>query len=348
VAEGIEYPLNCPPEMTEAPDPDGSVAAQIKQKLQWPIPFYADTQTPWPFTVIDFHQIARQIWPQAPLQPSLGYQKFLNWVYSMMANKIRVTCRDIILTLETLSEEVMTSLQHGADLSIVQLKGMNNKELKEIIDVLQMEPMNADIASVAEKIERLFEKASGLMEIMYGESPAAYRSAQEAGLKGDMTRIRPDDMINTVADAMSLVARKEGIAARLMLDPARDVQPVLGPHAASFWKQLVFTTDPVVAVRELEYRIEAGSAARPNRQLEIQNSNDAAQFIMGPLLQLYQATGNPGPVNAMLTFWCKARQLDPSPFLLPPLPPPLPPGAVPPGGPPPEGGPPVKEGRKAA
>jgi hypothetical protein len=342
VAEGVNCPLNVPPELLDAPGgmEDPQVAETLRANFAWPIPFFADAQNPWPFTEIDFHPIPKRAWPMAHMRPAMGYQKFLNWIYSLMANKIKITCRDIIMMAMGQDPEVKAAIEHGADLTIIELQTRNPGEFEQIMKVLQMEPMNKDVWQVADKIEMLFEKATGQTDILYGmQSGPALRSAQEAALKGDMTRLRPDAMVNVVENSSAVMARKEAMAARWVLRPQNDIAPVLGQDGAIIWSMLLFSQDVFYVVRELEYRIEAGSSKKPNRDLDLANSNDAAQFVFPMLKEVYAANGNPEAVNAFLRFWCKARDLDPDPFMLPVMPPPPPPGAgPPPGGPPPAKG----------
>ena len=170
------------------------------------------------------------------------------------------------------------------------------------------------------------------------------RSAQEADLKGSQLQIRPDDMAQKTEDFMSAVARKEALAVRWHLQP-QDVQPLLGQVGAMMWGQYIVGGDPYAMVHQLEYRIEAGSTKKPNRQRDQQNAKDAMQSLFAPLFQYAGTTGNVGPVNALISFWAKTIDLDAHQFLLAPPPPPMPPtgagGKPGPGGPPHPGQPPA-------
>lgn len=351
VAPNVDWPLNLPPEITDLPlEPDPLTGeppagpAVIRQKLAWPIPFWADGL--WPVSVLDFHAIPRSAWPMSHIKPALGELRALNWLYSFMIGKAQVTLRTLVAVLKEMSEEFKVQVLEGADLTMVELDAQN-RSIQECVQVLQYPQMNADMWRIIQAIEASFEKRVGLNEVFYGTSETAMRSATEADMKSRHLNIRPDDMAEVVETWMTQVARKEAMAARLLLSP-QDIQPILGPTAALLWAQLLTAQDPVVVARELDYRIEAGSSRKPNRDRDIQNSNDSMQTMLPILSQFAASTGQLGPLNALFTFWAKVRDLDPTPFLLaPPPPPPMlpaPPGGAEghgatPGGPPAEGGP---------
>ncbi|MCI0403572.1 MAG: hypothetical protein L0212_08625, partial [Acidobacteria bacterium] len=308
------------------------VFQQFMNMLAWPVPFYHDSPHPWPFVEIDFHKVPRCVWPMAHLSVGLGYQKFLNWVYSFLASKIRTTSRDFLVCDASLAEDVRTHMERGDDLTLLEIKTKHGDAWEKLLGFLQHPQMNKDIWQIIELIEREFEKATGMSEIMYGETSRQLRSAQEAALKGDMARIRPDDMRNHAEAAMTLAARKEALMARWLLD-AEDLKPVMGEDGAWLWEQLVMSTDVVGVAREFEFRVEAGSMAKPNKELDLANANEAAQFIFPVLMTEYQRSGNPTQVNQFLNDWAKARGMDPKGYMLDgfQMPMPMPPeGAAPP------------------
>ncbi len=141
--------------------------------------------------------------------------------------------------------------------------------------------------------------------------------------------IRPDDMAEKVEAWMTEAARTEAVAARMLLSPM-DVLPILGPTAAALWA--VHVSDASLKVfRELEYRVEAGSTRKPNKDRDAANADSAMQILLPVFNQFASGTGQLGPMNALLAFWCKSRGLEPGPFQLP-TPPPPPMGGPPPGG----------------
>ena len=190
--------------------------------------------------------------------------------------------------------------------------------------------MNGDIWKMIDAVEANFDKRVGLTELMYGQQGATQiRSAQEASLRNQNMNVRPDDMRKQVEGWMACVGAKEAIAARYHLI-AQDVQPVLGDMGAWAWTQFVGTRDMNIACRQLEYRIEAGSTARPNKELERQTMNDA--FVsLAPVLQNYgQVTMDMAPLNNLLSDYAKSLDLDPARYQLrAPAPMPVQPGMDP-------------------
>jgi hypothetical protein len=93
--------------------------------------------------------------------------------------------------------------------------------------------------------------------------------------------------------------------------------------------------NPENIVREYSYRVEAGSARKPNIATKVENLNNFMQII-APVSQGMMQAGQPEIFNAMLSTWGKVNQMDVSEFMVPPPPPPPPP----PPGPPQEAAPP--------
>lgn len=325
IAKEYPYPLNLPPDVLQA----GNLQ-DVMARVQWPTPFWADDA--WPFTPLVFHPVPRQVWPVSHVKPGMGELKFINWCFSFLTGKIRTACRDFIAVPKSLSEELKTAILSGQDLTLLEIERVHGETIQQIVSFLQHPPFHQDIYTILEKVMEMFEKRVGLTELMYGQTAVQLRSASEAQLKSDQLRIRPDDMSNKVEDAMTDVARLEALAARWHLQPP-DVAPVLGQYGAQAWGTLVAPSDPSALLHQLEYRIEAGSARKPNKARDADNANQAMQTLFQPLWQYAMQTGQVGPVNALITAWAKAMDMDASPFLIQPPPPPVAP--APAGGEPP-------------
>jgi hypothetical protein len=100
--------------------------------------------------------------------------------------------------------------------------------------------------------------------------------------------------------------------------------------------------DPATVAREFEYRVEAGSARKPNKATRVEQMQAALQTL-GPILQGLVPMGMVDPLNALVSDWADSLDIDAKPYLIPqppPPPPPAPPGGpMPPAGPEGEGGP---------
>lgn len=324
VCDGHTYPLNCPDSLWDLEE--NQARAEIGKRLQWHTPFWADGT--WPVSALAFHNIPGDPWPLSHLAPGMGELKFLNWAYSMMAGKIRITMRDFIIFLKEIEGDVRTAVLNGADLEAIEIAGSGGKTINELVQFLQHPPFNGDIFKVINIIAEQFDRRVGLNELMYGESERQYRSAAEAEVKQRGMSVRPDDMANKVEDWMGAAARNEAIAARWHLT-GQDVFPMLGMFGSHLWQLLVTPSNPTDILYSLEYGIQSGSVRKPNREKQAQNAKDGLQTLM-PFFQTLAQMGLPDPFNALVKQWGEAIDMNTDAFMLN-LPAPAPPGAAPPG-----------------
>ena len=166
-----------------------------------------------------------------------------------------------------------------------------------------------------------------MSELAYGYTRSSFRSAAEAQIKNENISIRPDNMANELEDCMSVLARREALASRWLLEP-QDVVPVLGTTGAAAWAQNISRRDLVSLTRELLYRVEAGSARKPNKSSRVEQMQMAVQTL-GPILSNLAGAGIVDPFNALMNDWADSLDIDAAPYLLPPPPPPAPPPAPP-------------------
>jgi hypothetical protein len=190
---------------------------------------------------------------------------------------------------------------------------------------------------IISEVTALFDRRVGLTELLYGMTRNQFRSAAEAQVKAEQISVRPDDYANILEDALSEVARKEALLARWLIYP-QDVEPLLGPMAAQAWGMHVQGENPDSIVREYSYRVEAGSARKPNLATKTENLNNFLQVAM-PVAQGLLQAGQPDLFNSLMTAWGQVNQFDVSSYLVPPPPPPPPgpPPGEPPPAPPPQG-----------
>jgi hypothetical protein len=327
IADNCQFPLNLSPDITNNPELRASPQA-IFARTAWPTPFWGDDE--FPVTVLDFHKIPQCPWPLAHLKAGMGELKFLNWCMSFLMGKIRNTTRDFIAVLKQASEELKTAILEGRDLTLLEIDA-EHKTITEVVQFLQHPAINGDIWKMIAAVEENFDKRVGLTELMYGnQGQTQIRSASEANLRTQAQSVRPDDMRHVVEAWMTRVAVKEAVCARYHLQ-APDVSPVFGKMGAWAWTTYVSTRDVNEACRSLEYRIEAGSTQRPNKNWEAETMTTAFQSLM-PVLQNYAtATGDTVPMNNLLGDFAKSRDLDPNRYQLT--------ATVPTQAPPPQGAP---------
>jgi hypothetical protein len=333
IADSVPYPLNLPPDVANNPD-FAQDPKSIMSKMDWPTPYWGYDR--WPVSVLDFHDVPNCPWPLPHLKAGMGELKFLNWCMSFLMGKLRNTTRDFLAVKKEASEELKTSLLEGRDLTLIEIEA-GCGTISELVQFLQHPQVNGDIWKMIAAVEENFDKRVGLTELMYGNQGATQiRSASEANMRNQNMNVRPDDMRKQVESWMTDVAAKEAVCARYHLN-STDVKIVLGDMGAFAWSQFVTTQDVNDACHQLEYRIEAGSTARPNKEWESRTMNTAFQALSPVLLQYATTTMDMQPLNNLLSDYAKSMDLDPARFQLktPMQAPPIPgqaPGQPPPGG----------------
>lgn len=312
VAESIPFPLNCPPDVYNDPSFSGD-KDKVFSRFAWPTPFWSAER--WPVACLDFHVQHNCPWPFPHLKAGMGELKFLNWAMSFLIGKIRTTSRDFIAIKKSAGEEIKTAILEGKDLTLLELEA-DHGTISELVGFLQHPAINGDIWKIIAAVEESFDKRVGLNELMYGQGGATQiRSAAEFQGRNSNMNVRPADMAKQVEAWATEVAANEGAALRYHLR-GNDVQIVMGEMGSYCWNLYVATTDLVEAFRQLEFRIEAGSTRRPNKELEVQTMSTLAQTLL-PLMQQYStATGDVRPLNNLVADYVKALSLDPSRYQL--------------------------------
>ena len=346
VAEGVNFPLNVPKQIAmEEPDESG-LPNTVFTRSRWPIPFYADNNG-WPFIPLQFHRKPGYSWPISHLKPGIPELKFMNWVISGLTSRIILSCKTLIgvnkAAEKDLKEQILKHEEGG--FSLIELSETLGRSVDDVISVFQLPAVTPDVWQILSAVSDMFDKRVGLTELVYGMTRSQFRSAAEAQVKSEQISVRPDDMANVLEDAMSMLARREALAARWLLT-GKDVAPILGPLGAQVWDMQVNAMGINRVAREFEYRIEAGSARKPNKAGRVEQMQMAVQTI-GPVAQQLIGLGIVDPWNALMTDWAKSLDIDPKPYMVPPPAPPAPPpgpsGSAPPsdasqGTPPSDGG----------
>lgn len=346
VCEGVDHPLNMSPDMLAEPVDEGSgVPASLFRAVQWPIPFWAENNG-WPFVPLDFHRKPGYIWPISHIKPGIGELRFINFALSFIAQRVAVSCETLLGVSKAADQDIKDQILSGSEkgFKVVEISETLGRSVNDLISVFQMPEVSPELWKILEAVTAMFDKRVGLTELAYAMTSSQIRSATEATVKAEQLSVRPDDMANRLEDAMGMLARREAFAARWLLDPS-DVEPIIGPLGAAAWAQHVKSLDLAAVAREFEYRIEAGSARKPNKATRVEQMQAALQTL-GPILQGLVPMGVVDPLNALLTDWCESLDIDAKPYLIPPPPPPQPPAGTPPGPPAGEegvGGPPPEE-----
>ena len=343
VCEGVDFPLNMSTDVLgEEVDEETGVPPTLFRAVQWPIPYWAENNG-WPFVPIEYHRKPGYVWPISHIKPGIGELRFLNFALSFAAQRAAVSCETLIgvskAADQDIKDQILATSERG--FKIVELSETLGRSVNDLISVFQLPALSPELWKIIDAVTQMFDKRVGLTELAYAMTSSQMRSATEASVKAEQLSVRPDDMANRLEDAMSLLARREAFAARWLLE-AKDVEPILGPVGAAVWTKSVAVLDPGIIASEFDFRIEAGSARKPNKATRVEQMQAALQTL-GPILQGLVAQGIVDPMNALITDWAASLDIDAKPYLIPP-PPPAPPPPPPPMPAGPQGGPPPPMG----
>lgn len=353
VAKGIPYPLNVPDELSRMPEIDpmqqiqAELAAQLNpeappppdpmevyqqglmEALMWPIPFWL-ARHGWPIVRLYFYDKPREVWPVSIVKTAIGELRFINWCMSFLADKAAAASTTYIGIMKSAAESIRTQIKEGSGpFQIIEVAEVMGMSIDQIVKFLDAPEFGEELYNVIEKVSENFDKRTGLTELMYGIQGTQARSATEMQIKDQNVSVRPDDMASQVEDSLSEVATREMQAARWQCS-GEDVKGPLGEQGAWVWENQILTEDVDHVTRCFDFRVEAGSARKPNKANKVNQLNELGRTIL-PTVQSFAQMGQVGPLNAYTTDMAHAMDLDASQYLVQPPPPPMPPeGSKPP------------------
>lgn len=261
------------------------------------------------------------------IRPAMSELKAISWIFSFVITKVAKVCRDFIVCMQGLEDDIKQKILHGEDLTLIELTTSANK-IKESIDFLQHPNMHPDLWKVVQFAIDMFEERTGLVELQYAQG--AMRSAEEAALKGDKAQTRQVAMANDVEDWASEISRAEAFASWYHYE-MRDVAPVMGASNAILWDRTIRSEDFGKIIQEIDYHIEAGSVRKPNQERQVSNMTAAVQTILPILMQFVQISPSViDQINRLIGDWAKSMDLDPEPYTIRLMPGGPAPGMLPP------------------
>lgn len=324
ICEGVDYPLNLPPSvMQEEIDPQSGVPQSLLVRTAWPVPYYIDPGG-WPFVPLAFHPKPGYAWPISHIKPGVAELRMLNWGMSFLASRIATSCETIIAVQKAADQELKDQLLAPSEggFKIIELAELLGRRIEDVISTFQLPQVTRDLWDILTAVAEQFAQRTGLTELVHGYTRAQFRSAAEATIKQENVAVRPDNMANELEDAMSTLARREALAVRWLLEP-RDVAPVLGPMGAIAWERHVAQRDLTSLTHDFLFRVEAGSARKPNKSSRVEQMTLAVQTL-GPILAPLATAGVVAPFNALMHDWATSLDIDATPYLIPPPPEALP------------------------
>ncbi len=309
-AKSIPQPLNVPQSVLEAGDPN-----DLMQRVQWPIPFWYDDGG-WPISKLAFYDKPNSIWPISLFKPAIGELRFINWCLSFLADKVAASCQTYVGVLKEAGVEIQKQIGgKNTPFTVLDIATALGQPLDKIVSFLQAPNFSIDIWNMIAQVMDLIDKRTGLTELIYGIQATQDRSATATNIKQGNTSVRPDDMSSRVEDWLSEIEVREMQAARWFCEP-QDIERPCGAMGAMIWQNYVMTGDVDDVVRGYDYKIEAGSARKPNKQNKVEQLISLGQYML-PVMQEMASAGNVGPWNNYVSDIAKNMDLDPSGYLLP-------------------------------
>lgn len=288
VAVGVPWLLNAPPAAFEDEPSD----EEVSEMLGWPFPSYKDNR--WPVALLDFCPDTKSPWPTAPLSAGLGHLICLNVLMSAYVEQAYENRKSIIAVLESAAKDVLDQINGDQSPAVVKLKGDIADDIKKVIQYLNRPNMNTDILEAINLVLMLFQKATGLVDFMYGSEQKVSRSAQDIVAKQEKTAVRPEKMSKDVAAWQADAARLEAFLATLEVQGS-DVHPMI---PAPLWDRVITNQDPELVMREMDVVIEATDVRRPNRERDLAQLQTLAQQSTAAFMQAAQMNGDWTPFNA--------------------------------------------------
>lgn len=312
ICEQCPYPLNLSPDVLATQDME-----LILEKSSWEVPYWDDYMSDggWPICRLSFYQKPGEIWPMSMVKPCIGELKFVNWCMSFIADKVAAGSKIYVGVMKEAGENIRSQLTGGTGpFSVIDLERISGTKLSDTISFLQAPNFSIDIWNMVAQVNEQIDKRLGLTELMYGQSGRQMRSAAEAQYRQQNINIRPDDMASRVEDWLSLSATREIQAMRFTAE-LDDLAPIIGQTAAMVFQQQILTDDVSRITRDFRYRVEAGTARKPNKDSQIAQLTDIGQYIL-PVIQQAMMSGVTRPYNAYMKALGRAMDMEIDQFLL--------------------------------
>jgi hypothetical protein len=214
---------------------------------EWDVPFFMDDE--FPYTLLDFYGNPDSIWPVSVLEPGLGYQRMMNFIVTLLMGKYKRMSTTLGAKIKQgrqgLDDKAKDKILRGVDgFEWLEIDAQNAPGDKVSLDqFVQQWDWNHNYLDYGLKflssIETLYEKATGLNELLYGiNSGPADRSAEATRVRDRNSKVRLEDMHESYERFQTKLARKEALAWRF-LQKREDIKPILGEAAAQQWGFLI-------------------------------------------------------------------------------------------------------------
>jgi hypothetical protein len=292
VCPTVPWFLNAPPtELAEADDDE------VREMFAWPFPSYTDNR--WPVAILDFYPDPNGCWPIPPLAPALGELICLNTLVSCMVEQAYENRKQIIAYAASAKDSLEAALRGSSNPALVEINDSVHKQVTDLCQFLNRPQMNKDILDAISYVSMMFDKRTGLIDQLYGQSATQSRSARDAATKDEKASVRPEKMAKDVATWITDASNLEMFLAIWNVE-GKSLLPLLGRVGAHLWDELVANEDPEDVVRQMRATVEASDIRKPNKARDTDNMNQV-MGVMLPIMQQYaMLTGDSEPLNNIL------------------------------------------------
>lgn len=311
------YPLNLPDSVPILDELTGQTSEEALSRTAWPAPFWDDWMTDggWPICRLTFYQNPGEVWPLSMCKPVLPEMKFVNWCMSFLADGVAAGSKIYVAYVKRAAENLRQQIAEGhGPFTPIEVEEITGQSIDDLVSFLQAPPFNYQIFEMLERVNERIDKGLGLTELMYGLTGKQMRSAAEASYRQNNINIRPDDMASRVEDWLSITATRE-IQLIRWLGTYEDVAPIVGPLAAQAFVTQILTQDVSQITREFRFRVEAGTARKPNKDTRIAQLNEIAQYLLPTAMEAMRM-GVGKPFNAFMEDYARALDMDASRYIL--------------------------------
>lgn len=316
VSNGLDHPLNATSRRVSMAYDD-----EVREMFSWPVPYYVDDK--WPVALLDFYHQPNSPWPIAPMAPGLGELVCLNILSSSFVEQAYENRKIVIGVVEEAAAKLEEALKSSDNPVIVRLKSSLGHTIDKMVQFLQRPPMNKDLIAAIDYMSMMFDKRTGLSEVLYAMNPGGVqsRSSRDAASKEEKASIRPQKMSKDVAKWQCIAGDLEKLCAYFTLT-GEDVKPLVGRVGGQLWEQLITSVDPETIARETRCEVDAKDHEKPNRERELANLTNMSGYVLPEMSKHADVTGDTRPMNAFLKRMGESMEMSVEDMLMGPRQPP--------------------------